>query len=271
MIRRNCAVGSLLVSITAPLAVAQFAPQAIERREAVERFLQTAPIVGSERLTVEEGTTQPYRLTLAQGDVNRDALWKNPHGRVKGSWEGWEYEIAAYRIDKYLGLGMIPPTVEREFHMKRGSCQQWVDHWKTLEQLRSEGLAPPAERAATWDRALDLQRAFDGLIANAGRNGGEMLVTSDWRLVLIDHSRSFRTGKRYARHLVHDADGAPRVRQLPRAFVERLRALDAPTLREVAGVYQTEKEIAGVIVRAQGILAGIDRLIAEDGTDRVLY
>ena len=98
-----------------------------------------------------------------------------------------------------------------------------------------------------------------------------MLVTSDWRLMLIDHSRSFRTGKRYTRHLVHDADGAPRVRQLPRAFVERLRALDAPTLRETAGVYLTEKEIAGVIARAQGILAGIDRLIAENGTDRVLY
>ncbi|MCK7469675.1 MAG: hypothetical protein MZU95_01865 [Desulfomicrobium escambiense] len=52
---------------------------------------------------------------------------RTPSGVRGGFWEGWKYEIAAYVLDKLLGLGMVPPTVEKAMAGRPGSCQLWIE------------------------------------------------------------------------------------------------------------------------------------------------
>ncbi len=80
----------------------QFTPAEIAQRQAIEEFLKTAEIVSS--ADIPEGVTKPTRLFLKKGDVERSGAWKNPKGMQKGHLEGWQYEIAAYEIDKLLEL-----------------------------------------------------------------------------------------------------------------------------------------------------------------------
>ena len=125
MLRRSSLVGLALAGLILPSRLpAQFTPREIAERPQWEEFLKTAEIVGFE--PIGEGVTRPIRLSLKKGDRNASGVWKNPSGIRGGYLEGWRYEIAAYELDKLLGLNMIPPTVERKFQGERGSLQLWV-------------------------------------------------------------------------------------------------------------------------------------------------
>ncbi len=255
-------------------ALAQFTPEELAERDRWESFLETAEIVAAEQMSQSEGVTEPYKLTLRQGDVERHALWKNARGRMGGFWEGWQYEVAAYRLDKYLGLGMVPPTVERRFREEPGSAQLWVQAWSNMMEVTDKKLSPPPEKIRDWNNATYLQRAFDNLVANTDRHMRNILVTEDWRMILIDHSRAFRVGKRHTKRLIFDerSRGGPKLmKRLPRRFVEKLRALDLETLKGVVGEYLSESEMEAVLARRDLMLEAIERQIAKNGEAAVLY
>ena len=61
------------------------------------------------------------------------------------------------------------------------------------------------------------------------------------------------------------------MRELPRAFVEKLKSLNFELISDIVGEYLTEKEINAVILRRGLILKVIDERIKELGEDKVLY
>ncbi len=252
----------------------QFTPAEIAERAKWEEFLGTAAVVDQEQLGGSGAVTKPWRLTLVKDGIKRRAIWKNALGMMHGYLEGWTYEIAAYRMDKHLGLNMVPPTVERRFRGDRGSCQLWIEDVTSLKKLIIEKRKVPADDMTAWDRAVYLHRAFDNLIANEDRNQGGFLITQDWRMILIDHSRTFRTFKKFTASLIFSdkSPGGPQLmKELPRAFVEKIRALDYGTIRGVVGEYLSDKEIQAILTRKALILQEIDKLIAQNGESKVLY
>ena len=264
-------VGALLAF--AP-ASAQFTADELARRPAIEEFLNTAEVTNAVQMSRSEGVTRPYRLTLTNGGESHDALWKDVKGRTGGYWEGWKYEIAAYELDKYLDLDMVPATVEREYRGKAGSCQQWVTFWMNMRDMAKDEINPPSEKVRQWNRSIYLQRAFDNLIANVDRHLGNILLTEDWRMILIDHSRAFQPGKRHTKRLIFGEkhpEGPKIMRQLPREFVERIKALDTEKLRGIVGDYLTDTEVGAVLARRDLMLTEINGLIAKNGEDKVLY
>jgi hypothetical protein len=221
-----------------------------------------------------EAVTSPWKLTLSDGDATRFGLWKNPSGRLRGYLESWKTEIAAYRLDKALDLGMVPPTIERRFDGAAGSLQLWVESEMSLKALIQGGFRRPASTDRDWNRAFSLQRAFDNLIANEDRHASNVLITKDWRIILIDHSRSFRTARKFTTGLIYSKsspgnDQSPD--ELPRAFVERIKALTPDSIAAASGGYLTEDQIRAVLKRRDLMLADIDSFIRKRGEDRVLY
>ncbi len=107
---------------------------------------------------------------------------------------GFVPELAAYRLDRLLGLDMVPVTVRREIAGQQG----------TLQFVPTE---TPSERERVVDEKegdascpLEKQRSamyvYDALINNATRTPLSMLYSSDnWQLMLVNHENSFSTKK----------------------------------------------------------------------------
>jgi hypothetical protein len=253
---------------------AQFTDIEIGKREKIEALLEMAEITKAEE--IGEGVTKPWRLYMKRGDEELSGCWKNPQGTQKGHLEGWQYEIAAYRMDKLLGLNMIPPTVEREFEGKKGSLQLWIVTEFSLLDIMEKGIPFPDKNpeATEFNRGKYLARAFDSLIANEDRTQQNIRYTKDWRVILIDHSRSFRSKRKHQKKLLYGKNGAKEkklFRQLPRSFVEKAKALDFDMIKNAVGPYLTDKEIDAVLARKKLLLAEIEEMIEEVGQDKVLY
>jgi hypothetical protein len=207
-------------------------------RPEIERFLKKAKVTA--RRKVGTGVTNPEKVTLELDGTVRQAVFK----KVDEPLDSWRHEVAAYELDKLLGIGMVPPTVERSLGGPGGCLQLWVTG-ATMDDY--DGGFPDVER---WREQVSVMWLFDDLIANVDRHLNNGMVSPAHRLMLIDCSRSFRdTGK-----LQNDLDlrvngtnarfwGAPADAGLtrfptryPRPLVERLRAV-------------TEKEIKNAIDR----------------------
>jgi hypothetical protein len=59
--------------------------------------------------------------------------------------------------------------------------------------------------------------------------------------------------------------------ELPRAVVDKVKALDFAAIRSVVGDYLSDDEINAVLIRRELILKEIDRLVKATGEDKVFY
>ncbi len=257
-------------------SIAQFTKEELAEREKWEEFLKTAEIVGQDQpFEKREAVTDPWVLTLEKDGVTNDAIWKDVAGRQKGFFESWKWEIAAYRLDKHLGLNMVPPTVERRFKGNRGSCQLWITSMMSLKKKFDEKIKTPSYKVFYWNRAFYMQRALDNLIANDDRHQNQYLITEDWRMILIDHSRSFRTSKKFTKKLIYDEKNKEGptfiMKELPRALYEKIKSLNAEVIKNAVGEYLTDKEIEAMLVRKDLIVKWVEDRIKKMGEDKVLY
>jgi hypothetical protein len=222
------------------------------RHAEFEEFLRTAPI---ERIgEVPIGVTKPKRAFFVKGGLTESAALKHlPAGIKGGFWEAYKSEIAAYRLDRLLGLDMVPPTVERRVGADLASLQLWVQGCAHLKERDQKQVAT----SPGWAKQVCRQRAFDNLIANIDRNAGNLLVDDEWNLVLIDHSRAFAS---------NDTPFMKQMKRIDREFYERLKALDEATLmRELKPWLLTGGSVRDILKRRDKILEHFDRLAREQG------
>ena len=270
------ALAVVLAAVPRP-AAAQFRPEEIAQREAQEQFLLAADIVRSE--PIGEGVTKPFKIYLKKGDVEGKAAWKNPHGVMGGYLEGWQYEIAAYRLDKLIRLNMIPPAVEREFQGKPGALVLWAENKYSLLKVVEDRIRIPAEALEHTEKMKWLARAWDCLIANEDRTQQNVLYTEDWRMILFDHSRAFRSTKEFCTQLMFgrngikaSSQGTPWLfRRLPRWFVENVQALTFESIKAAVGDTLKDKEIKAILDRKVLLLKEIDDMVKEQGEAAVIY
>ncbi|MCJ7612001.1 MAG: hypothetical protein MUP19_07040 [Candidatus Aminicenantes bacterium] len=265
-------LAAILILISASAGLAQLTDEDISRRPFWEKFLSRAKVAGAE--DIGEGVTRPKKLRLKRDEVEAFAVWKRPTGTGADLLDKWEHEIAAYRLDKLLGLNMVPPTIERSYHGYVGSLQLWVDSPYNELKLLKDKISVPPEKKELYDKAKSLQRAFDSLIANADRTLQNLRSTQDWRMILIDHSQSFRDTAPYAGRLIYacgDDPSRPGISRLPRGFVDKMRALTYEKIRAAVENYLTSSEITEVLVRRDLLLKEIEALIKDRSEAFILY
>ena len=168
-----------------------------------------------------------------------------------------------YRLDRLLNLNMVPVSVERKIRGKTAAMTWWVEDVEMMERERREKkIRPP--RIEDWMDQNMQARVFNEFVYNTDANLGNLLVTKDWKLVLIDFSRSFRWHKelRQPKNL--------KTGKLDRRLYDGMRALKMSDAEERLGDMLIEPEIEGLMARRDKIVAYFDQQIAEKGEIYVL-
>jgi hypothetical protein len=90
---------------------------------------------------------------------------------------------------------MVPVSVERKVEGRTGSLTWWTDNLYMTEKERHEkNIFPPNQDE--WNDQIYQVRVFTELIYNTDPNLGNLLITRDWKLWMIDFSRAFRLHKK---------------------------------------------------------------------------
>lgn len=216
-----------------------------------EECVRTSPVVREQ--TTPVGVTRPRRIYFKEGGLCGGALYSDQRtSRESGYLESYQARIAAYEIDKLLGLDMVPPTVERQHGNTKGAAQLWVDNAVFRKELEGER-SPDLEG---WNRQMRRWRVFDNFVADIDPNAGNQLVLRDpvWHLILVDHSRAFSNITR----MVFPME------RIDRPFFDRLKALDKPTLDAKIGKLVLDGS-RSLMRRRDVIVAEFDKLVKAKG------
>jgi hypothetical protein len=239
-------------AVAAPAPAGKSGKVWVGRHDEYVEYLKTARIDKVE--DIGTGVTHPERAFFSPGGLARSATVKHlPPGRRSGFWESYKSEIAAYEVDRLLGMDMVPPTVERRVGDALASVQLWIDGCRLVNTVDQSACPSPNY----WAKQAWRQRAFDNLIANIDRNEGNLLVDGQWDLILIDHSRAFAENT------------MPFVKQLERIdrpFFERLKALDqASLMKSVRPWVVNDGAIRDLLKRRDRIVAHLEELARQRG------
>lgn len=232
-------------------------------------FLRTGRVLSSKVLT--SGSNRPLKVRLEKWGIEANAVFRSVEikraevslgGKTyKNFHDSYRHECAAYRLSLLLGLDSIPPCISRKIGGKTGTLQLWIEQARTEKMRRESGDKAPS--GLDWTRQRQTMYLFDSLIHNFDRNQGNLLVTEDWKLWLIDHTRSFHHGK--------EAPGLSKLVWCERGVWQRLRNLDEDILRAQLGPLISRNRILGILDRRTQIVQHLEGRIAAEGETAVLF
>ena len=267
---RLCGMSAAVVVSLTLLAQAQPAarPAAPLSDSEMEQFLLHAKVVKSRGTS--KGVTGSLRATLTDGKLTHEAhiqtideekaQFQSDQGVEFNFRDTWRFNVAAYKLDRLIAMNMVPVSVERRFGYDNAAYTWWVDDVMMEEgdRLKKKLESPNVE---AWNQQMQLVRLFDQLIANVDRNVGNLVISHDWRLFPIDHTRAFRRN--------HELKSAANVTRADRVVVDRLKTLDRDTLKKSIGKYLTTFELDALLARRDAILLRLGSMGQSALYDRV--
>jgi len=213
-----------------------------------ESFLRDAQIIRCR--SAKKGVTDSLRATLSNGKLTNDAsiqridfyrkIYSTPAGVQVDFRDSYKYNIAAYRLAVLLDIDNVPPSIERTYRGTKSAYTWWVEDVLMDEGERLKRKITPPD-AVGWNEQLYVVRVFDQLIDNIDRNAGNLLITKDWRVWMIDHTRAFRPTTKLR--------DIPHLRKCDRNLLAKMRALTLEQLKTQLGDYLTATEIRTLLAR----------------------
>jgi hypothetical protein len=223
-----------------------------------ERFLLNAKVVKTKG--IGKGITGSIRATMTDGVITHDAHiqtideakreFRSDQGTEFNFRDSWTFNVAAYKIDRLIGLNLVPVTVARRWRSTLGSFTWWIDdvQMDEGERLKKKLTSPKPQ---IWNEEMQMVRLFDQLIYNIDRNLGNLVITNDWSIWAIDHTRAFRT---------HATLKTPdNIARCDRQVLERLKTLDRAMLRRATGEHLQTFEIDSLLKRRDAIVKMIEQ------------
>ena len=184
-------VALVALSVATPVArpwsdqdqVAQPATATPLSDDQIEAFLRDAKVVKTK--SVGKGVTGTLRATMTDGTLTHDAQIqqieeKKTQFEAAGAAEfnfedSWRFNVAAYRVDRLIGLQMVPVTVSRKWKSAPAAFTWWIDDVMMDEGKRLKDKTQPPD-SGLWNEQMQMVRVFDQLIYNVDRNMGNLLI-----------------------------------------------------------------------------------------------
>ena len=250
-------------------------PLPIQSDDEIEAFLAEAEIIQTE--AVPTGVTVPRKLVLRGDNFQANAVFKdvdisrrkvteiiNGRNHFSFDWKDcYRFDLAAYALDRLLGMDRAPPVVPRKIKGDSGSVSIWLA--KTVNEFdrsRKWKVDPPDQRR--WNQQRLIMQIFDDLVANRDSNLGNLLIDPNWRLWFIDCSRCFGTTKTLYYPL-------ETISQCERGLWQSLKILNEREIREGLASYLGRAEIDALLVRRGKMVQHFQKLIDKKGEAAVLY
>lgn len=236
----------------------------------IEAFLRDAKVVKTK--SIGKGVTGTLRATMTDGTLTHDAQIqqieeKKTQFEAAGAAEfnfedSWRFNVAAYRVDRLIGLQMVPVTVSRKWKSAPAAFTWWIDDVMMDEGKRLKDKTQPPD-SGLWNEQMQMVRVFDQLIYNVDRNMGNLLIGKTWRVWAIDHTRAFRTQ--------NTLKTPANVTRCDRQVVERLKQLNKDGLKKSIGEFVTEYQINGLLARRDKIVEIFEKAGPSAVFDRRAY
>jgi hypothetical protein len=256
-----CLSASLIAVTAAPrpqaAAAAPTAQAAPLTDAAIEQFLLKAEVRRTR--AAGKGITGSLRATMTDGTITHDAHiqtideskreFRSDKGTEFNFRDSWGFNVAAYKIDRLLGLNMVPVSVERRWRTTLAAYSWWLDDVLMDEgdRIKKKVSPPDLER---WNQQMQLVRLFDQLIGNIDRNLGNLVITNDWTIWAIDHTRAFRTQS--------TLKTPGNIARCDRQVFARLKQLDKKSIQKAVDDHISGYEIDALLKRRDLIVKMIE-------------
>jgi hypothetical protein len=244
----------------APVVAPSAPPLApIPSDQEIERFLSEGKIIKTRG--TPKGITNSIRATMSNGTLTHDAHvqtideykreFRSKQGVEFDFRDSWMFNVAAYKLDRLIGLNMVPVSVAGRYNSTPAAITWWVDDVLMDEGDRLKKKAQPPD-SNSWHEQMQMVRLFDQLIYNIDRNLGNLLISKDWRIWAIDHTRAFRK--------FTTLKSPTAVSRCDRAVFARLKDLDRDTLKRELGKFLDDGHIKAILARRDAIVAKLESL-----------
>lgn len=217
-----------------------------------EAFLREADIVDIKLLG--EGITKPKKVTLSKAGTTVHAVFKyfesgnERQASAREPLDRYEHEVAAYKLDRLLGLNLVPVSVKRQIDGQSGVLQLWIPNLINYRAMQDENVV--YDGFCDYNRQRQMLDVFDYLIYNEDRNQSNITFTSDdWQLWAIDHTRTFSSETKRPK-MLRKADLS-----LTPEFRQRLEQLQEPDL-EFLSEWLEGRQVRALQRRIERLLNG---------------
>lgn len=268
----------LALLLCPPLVHAQVAAPAPSAELSVDQirvFLKDAKVIRTRG--TQKGVTAPKRLTLTDGTITHDAVFQaiddrqmvanlGGGGRQSATElnfvDSYKYNIAAYEIARLLGLDhMMPVYIERRWNGQIGSISWFVPTLMDESERLKKKVEPP--NPTDWNNQMYRMRVFSSLVRDTDRNLTNVLITHQWKVMMIDFSRAFRLQS----ELLHLKDLA----KIDRNLLPKLESLSRDDVRQATKDFLNNSELDAMMKRRDSLVAHFRKLIGDLGEAKVLY
>jgi hypothetical protein len=157
-------------------------------------------------------------------------------------------EFAAYLVDKFIGLNLVPSTVIRNIGEEKGSVQRFIPDAKTGASSSVD------EITSSYSSELNKMVLLDVIIWNGDRHDENFITNKDKKFFAIDHgfafkSRGYDIGMEYLDpHTLQRMNVgtfiSPGIR-IPSETMENLRKIDSPSSSRLDSLNSILKELVG--------------------------